>query len=338
MMLPKVLPSDRKREWHIKCEAEPGPYGSLPNKRPIAQHLENGFVNMDKQAGPTSREVVDWVKRILKLNKAGHCGTLDPKVTGCFPVGLMNATKVAHVLLPAGKEYICVMRLHKEVPRASVEAVLKYFVGEIYQRPPLRSAVKRQLRTRHIYYIEVLEQDGQDVLFRVGCAAGTYIRTLCLHAGMVLGVGAHMSELRRTRTGPFNESTIVTLQELSEARYLFETKNDESLLRRCVQPLEAAIAHLPKIVVQDSAVEAICQGAKILAPGVCKLQEYDEGDLLAILSLKGELIALATPEMDFKHACNADKGIVAKVQRVILKQGTYPKMWGANKPPAPVEV
>ncbi len=138
-----------------------------------------GIINLDKPPGPTSHEIVAWVKRVLELRRTGHGGTLDPGVSGILPTALDDATKITQTLLPAGKEYICVMHLHGEVPQPRLEQVLYEFEGEIYQRPPLRAAVKRNLRTRRIYYIELIERGNRDVLMRVGCAAGTYLRKLC---------------------------------------------------------------------------------------------------------------------------------------------------------------
>ncbi len=123
---------------------------------------------------------MSWVKRILRLDRAGHAGTLDPQVTGVLPVMLGNSTKIANALLTSGKEYVCVMRLHQEESPDKIREVAAEFVGTIYQRPPVRSSVKRRVRTRQIYYIHILEIEEKNVLFRVGCQAGTYIRKLCV--------------------------------------------------------------------------------------------------------------------------------------------------------------
>ena len=178
---------------------------------PIAQQLtidellQKGVINLDKPAGPTSHEVAAWVKRILHIKKAGHIGTLDPKVTGVLPILLQDATRAVGALANLPKEYVCVLHLHKTVPDPLVWDILREFTVVLYQRPPLKSAVRRQIRKREIYYIDVLERQGNDVLFKVGCEAGTYIRKLCHDVGEALGVGAHMQELRRTKAGPFDE-------------------------------------------------------------------------------------------------------------------------------------
>jgi len=312
-------------DWSVKAEFETDPnHGCIPSKRPLRQYLQNGIVNIDKPSGPTSTTVTDWVKKILKAKKAGHCGTLDPKVTGVLVVPLDNATKVIPTLLPSPKTYVGTARFHKDLPLDEIKKLFHEFSGTIYQKPPLRSAVVRKLRKRTIYSFNLLEKDGQDVLYAVKCEAGTYIRKL-LHDIGTISVGAHMTELRRTAAAGFDESTLVTLQQLSEAQYLYTTKKDESLLRKYIQPVETAVAKTPKIVIQDSAIESLCHGAPLHAPGVSKFQKFKKGEMVAIMSIKGELIALANAEMDSAHLVKASKGRVAKVSRVVMEAGTYPR-------------
>lgn len=253
----------------------------------------------------------------------------NPKVTGILPVALNKATKAIRALIHAGKEYICVMRLHGEVDEEKIRKVCEEFVGPIYQRPPLKSSVKRVVRIRTIYYIDVLEVSGKDVLMRIGCQAGTYIRKLCHDIGLVLGVGAHMQELRRTRSGPLKEDeTLVTLYDLQDVYETWIEERDETPLRKAILPVERAVEHLPKIIIRDSAVDAICHGADLAAPGVLRLETgIKRGSLIAIMTQKGELVALAKAEMTSNEILEADKGIVAKTERVIMDRGTYPKTW-----------
>ncbi len=221
------------------------------------------------------------------------------------------------------------MRLHAPVSEEKIRKVCKEFEGKIYQRPPLKSSVKRVVRIRTIYYIDVLEIQGKDVLMRVGCQAGTYIRKLCHDIGIVLGVGAHMQELRRTRSGPFKEDeTLVTLYDLRDAYDTWKEEGDETLLRKVILPVEAAVRHLPKVVIRDSAVDAICHGADLAAPGVLRLETgIKRNSLIAIMTQKGELVALAQARMNTHEILEAERGIVAKTIRVIMDRGTYPKMW-----------
>ena len=218
-----TLPSLKQRKRLIKVSTTTNShYGKTPAQRTVRELLNNGFINLDKPAGPTSHQVVAWVKEILEIEKAGHGGTLDPAVTGVLPVALGDAARALQVLLVAGKEYVALMKLHKQVEEKKIREVCKSFVGEISQMPPLRSAVKRIRRTREVYYLEVLEVHDTEVLFRVGCEAGTYIRTLCVDIGKKLGCGAQLAELRRTRVGNITEDTAVTLAGFEGCFFLLE--------------------------------------------------------------------------------------------------------------------
>lgn len=313
----------------IKSEGETNPeYGSFPDERPIEDHINQGIINLDKPSGPTSHEVDSWVKRILNAEKTGHGGTLDPKVTGVLPVGVNHATRVIQMLLGADKEYVCVMRLHEEIPKKRIRDILKEFQGKIYQTPPLKSAVKRELRVRKVYYVNILEIEGQDVLFKIGCEGGTYIRKYCHDVGEALGIGAHMAELRRTRSGPFTEEKLITLQDLTDAYVIWKEEGDESFLRDCIRPMESAVEHLPKIVVRDSAVDALCHGADLAAGGIISIEEgIKKGDTVAVMTLKGELIAAGESLKTSIEIYKANKGIVIDINKVFMVPGTYPKMW-----------
>ncbi len=262
-----ILPGEVKRELLTKTECQSKGYGKDPNTRTIPELLDKGVINLDKPYGPTSHEVTAWVKNILHIKKAGHSGTLDPHVTGVLPMMLGESTRLVRVLLLSGKEYVCVMRLHSDVPEIKVKAMLSEFQGVIYQRPPLVSAVKRQLRKRTIYYIEFMEMRGRDVLFKVGCEAGTYIRKLCHDIGEALGTGAHMYELRRTKSGPFREDeTLITLQDLTDA-YFYYKEGDEAPLRKIILPMEHALKNLPRIIVKDTAAGALSRRRALIRAG-----------------------------------------------------------------------
>jgi H/ACA ribonucleoprotein complex subunit 4 len=266
----------------------------------------------------------------MHLKSIGHGGTLDPKVTGVLPVTLEDSTKIVQALLHSGKEYVCVMKLHGDTPEARVKQVLDEFQDQIYQRPPLRSSVKRQLRTRRIYYIDFFEVNGRNVLFKVGCEGGTYIRKLCYDIGEILGVGAHMQELRRTRAGPFVEasSSRVTLHDVAYWFAEWEEKKDEKILHKFIQPMETALALLPKIVVRDSAVDAVCHGANLTAPGIISAETGIQKDsLIAVLTLKGEAVALAQAVLSTEEIVDLRHGTVATLRRVVMPRGTYPKVW-----------
>ena len=223
------------------------------------------------------------------------------------------------------------MRLHEPVDEDRVREAMAEFVGEIYQRPPLRSSVKRRVRRRRIYYLEVLEVEGQDVLFRVGCEAGVYVRKICFDVGEVLGCGAHMRELRRTRAGPFVEDECATMHELFEAVLAWREEGDERPIRKVVKPMERALDHLPKIYIRDTAVDAVCHGAHLAAPGVLSVETgITPGSLVAVMTLKGEAVALARATMTSEQILEAQHGLVAKTERVLMPRGVYPRMWKAR--------
>lgn len=323
------LPSDAKRKLvSIRKASTDSDYGKRPEERTPEEHIRYGMINLDKPSGPTSHEVVSWVKNIFDLRKVGQGGTLDPKVTGVLPVALEESTKIARAFLLAGKEYVCLMRLHDEEKKKKVERVLKELTTEIYQRPPVKSAVKRELRTRTIYYTNIIEKDGRDVLFKVGCEAGTYIRKLCTDIGEILGCGAHMLELRRTRSGPFIEENSVSLHDVIDAYAFYKEDGTDKYLKETIIPVEKAIDFLPKVVVRDSAVDALCHGADLALPGISKLDaDINPKDLVAIFTLKDELIGLGKASMDTKEMLIEDSGIAINTRRVLMKPGTYPKMW-----------
>src|SRR5215510_10853152 len=248
-------------------------------------------------------------------------------VTGVLPVALEEATKTIQAFLLTGKEYVCVMTLHGDVDEKHIRAGLEEFVGEIYQKPPVRAAVKRETRKRRIYSITDFEVDGRQVIFRVSCQAGTYIRKLVFDLGELLKVGAHMRELRRVRAGAFTEEDSCTLYDVLMASQA-NPVDREALLRKIVRPMENAFDYVPKIVIRDSAVSAICHGAELAVPGVVKLSDnIRPGSSVALFTLKGELVALSRASMNSRQVLDEEHGIVAKTVRVVMPADTYPKMW-----------
>ncbi|MBI2144872.1 RNA-guided pseudouridylation complex pseudouridine synthase subunit Cbf5 [Candidatus Woesearchaeota archaeon] len=325
------LPFEKvKRETLIKKRdaATSTDHGCSPNERQTEDLVSYGIINLDKPAGPTSHQVTSYVRDILGVKKCGHSGTLDPNVTGILPIAVGRATRIVQLLLTAGKEYICLMHIHKEVPEERLRQVIAEFTGKIKQLPPVRSSVKRQLRERTVYYFEVLEIDGKDVLFKVGTQAGTYIRKLVSDIGGKVG-GAHMVELRRTKAGPFNETggTVATLQDVSDAYHYYKNEGNDKLIRRIIQPVENAVAHIPKIWVMDSTIESLCHGAPLHVPGIAKLESgIRKGDTIAIMSLKDELIAYGKATEDSEKILKDEKGLAAKPEAVFMKEGTYPRL------------
>lgn len=310
----------------VKKEAETSPnYGKSPKERTVKEMLTYGVVNIDKPKGPTSHQVADYVKKILEIKKAGHSGTLDPAVTGSLVITLGKATRITQVLLTGGKEYLCLMHIHKPVEKKKIEKVMKEFIGEITQLPPVKSSVKRQKRKRSIYYMKILEIEEQDVLFYVGTQAGTYIRKLCHDIGQKLEVGAHMAQLIRTKVGHYDESTMVTLHELKDAYEFYKEGNEKELKKIIMQP-ETAIKNVPKIWVLDTTVDSLTHGADLNIPGISKLNEFSKDEQVIILTLKDELVAIAESQLSSEEIMEKEKGLAAKTKKVFIQSEIYPKM------------
>ncbi len=248
----------------------------MENKKSIHELLEFGIINIDKPSGPTSFSVSEFVCNKLGLRKTSHFGTLDPKVTGVLPIALNRACKLTGYFLGEDKTYVGIMRMHEEISLEKVqEKINEKFLGEIIQMPPVKSRVKRQLRPRTIYSFELLEKDssGKDILFKVKCEGGTYIRALCNDLGKELSVGAHMLELRRTNAGIFDEDFVINLYEFEKAVDSWKKGNFE-LLKKIIIPAEEAIKKVyPILEIKSDNLKQIFTGKPIYKKDVLK----DEG-------------------------------------------------------------
>ncbi|KAH9412253.1 H/ACA ribonucleoprotein [Ordospora pajunii] len=305
--------------------------GSMPLNRCIKEYIKYGVVSLDKSANPSSHEVVTWVKGILGCEKTGHGGTLDPQVSGVLTVCIDRATRLTKSQQSLGKEYVCVIEFHGECDEQGFRNACKRLVGALFQRPPLMCAVKRELRIRNVYGIEIVEFDAKRRLglFRVSCEAGTYVRTLCTHIGVFMGCGAVMKELRRVRSGLVDESQIYTLHDLLDAVYLLNTENNEVAIRRVIQPLEALLVGYPRIMIKDSSVNAICYGAKLSITGVLRFDKnIDVGGDVVVITTKGEAVALGVALASSPEMSIAQHGFVCKTKRVIMEKDLYPRSWG----------
>ena len=322
------LPFERiKREILIKKEAETSSeYGKKPGDRSVEELISYGVVNINKQQGPTSHQLSDHVKKILNISKAGHGGTLDPNVTGVLPIALDRATRVVQALLKSGKEYVCLMHLHKSIDEKKIHETANSFVGKIKQLPPIRSAVKRQERVREIYYLKILEINDKDVLFKVGCEAGTYIRKLCFDWGNKLKIGAHMQQLIRTKLGVFNDGNWFSLIDLKDAYVNWKEKKNEEI-KKIILPFEKAIEHLGKIWVFDSCVNNLTCGSDLYVNGISKLNSnINKDELVSVLSLKNELILLGKTKMSSKEMIDKKEGVAVKTDAVFMERNVYPRM------------
>lgn len=300
-------------------------YGKRPEDRDIIEHINNGIVIIDKPENFTSHAVSEIVKKILHIGKSGHTGTLDSNVTGVLPILLENATKLSFIFKFLKRRYIGILRLHKDVSDDVLMEAFNHFTGKIHQMPPRKSAVKRVFRIREIYSLKFLERDGREILFEVECESGTYIRKLCHDIGLFLSINANMQKLRRIQVGNFDENSMTTLHELSDAYSLYLDGN-EKFLRKIILPVEKVVENFEKIWINDSAVNAMCNGSKLYVPGVCKItKKIKREKMVAIMSLKDELVAIAKAEMSSEEILNANSGIVATPKRIIMKSGIYPK-------------
>jgi len=320
------LPFERMDRTHlVRQDAKPN-LGRNPEDRSVAELLVNSIICVDKPAGPTSHQVSAYVQKILGVSKSGHSGTLDPNVTGVLAVAVGKATRVVQAMQPAGKEYVCVMHLHKEMPEDEIRTVIEGFIGKIKQLPPIKSAVKREWRYRKVYYIDVLEITGQEVLFYVGCQAGTYIRKLCHDIGQKLGCGGHMADLRRTKAGSFNETKMWTLQDITDAMHYYKQGN-EKFLRQMLEPIERGVEHLGKVYVMDYAVDTLCHGASLAVPGIAKVDtDIQVDDMIAMMTLRGELIGLGKARMISNDMVKKERGVAVSTDAIFMPVGTYPKM------------
>ena len=316
-----------------------------PDDRSLADLLTFGVVALDKPPGPSSHQVAAWLRERASaaceavggpgVGRAAHAGTLDPKVTGCLPVLLGDATRAAQVFDDSAKGYVAVLELHGPPP-ADFEAVLAEFEGPVLQKPPRKSAVARRLRTRTIHELTVLEREERRALLRVRCESGTYVRKLCHDLGLALGTGAHMGDLRRIETAPFDDRALASMHDVTDA-LAFAEDGDEGPLRDCVAPAERALVDLPGLTVAPSAARQIGEGAPVYAPGVlagtapealaaaetvCRrppaAPDADEGER------EGALVACYTP--DGAAVClgrlvgdpDAESGTVVDLERVLI--------------------
>ncbi len=317
----------KNETWYTRQESETDPeFGSIPEKRSLEELIDQGFIVVDKPFGPTSNQISYWVKEELDLKKTGHFGTLDPNATGILPIGLNRGTRINPALAKASKEYIFEAELYKRKSFDEIQEALETFQGINTQVPPEKSAVKKQEREREVYELELIEVKEKKVLGRVKCESGFYVRVLISQLGEKLGAGAEMVELRRTMQGGISEEDASTLQDIVDA-YHFYRSGEQQELRDVVYPIEKAVKNVRKVVVKDSAVNAIANGADLGTSGVSKLQDnIEEQETVAVMTLKGELIALGEALMTSENMYGED-GTAVKTQNVYMKQGLYPKRW-----------
>jgi len=248
----------------------------IKSKKSINELLEFGIVNIDKPSGKTSFDVSNFVKKILSLRKTSHFGTLDPKVTGVLPVALNRACKLTGFFLKQDKEYVGVMRFHKDISLDKIKnAIEKKFLGKIIQKPPVRSRVKRQKRRREVKRFLILKKENKDVSFEVEVESGTYIRKLVHDLGQEVGVGAHMLKLRRVRAGIFCEKDSINLKDFEKAVKEYRTGcvNSEEKLRKIIIPAEIISEIFPVVEIKKESSKKILHGKPIFYADLKKRED-----------------------------------------------------------------
>jgi H/ACA ribonucleoprotein complex subunit 4 len=309
-----------------------------PDDRSVPELLAFGVVNLDKPPGPSAHQVAAWARDAAAeavaaagddatglVDRAAHAGTLDPKVTGCLPLMLGDATRLAQAFDDARKEYVAVLELHRPAP-ADMDATVAEFEGPLLQKPPRKSAVRRQLRTRTVHELDVLEHEGRQALLRIDCEAGTYVRKLCHDLGLALGTGGHMGDLRRVGTGPFDDRGLATMHDLVDALAVWREDGHEGPIRDVVRPAERTLRHLPHVTVAPNAAIQVAEGAPVYAPGVLAVEPPAEGPdagveptpetepLVACVIPSGTAVCLGRLVGD----TDADRGEVVALERVLV--------------------
>lgn len=278
----------------------------MSGRRRQAGRAVNGILLLDKPEGLSSNQAMTQVKRLLGARKAGHTGALDPLATGLLPLCFGEATKVSGWLLDADKSYVAVAELgrvtdtgdregrvlsERPVPPlddGQLELLTEHFTGSISQVPPMFSALKqdgqplyrlarkgievaREPRQIFIHRLRLRLLDRTRLQLEVDCSKGTYIRSLVTDIGEVLGCGATVQSLRRTRHGAFDSAEMLTLEQIREK---VDCGGEEALASQLLSA-DDALPFLPMVQLDETTVAAIRQGRKVPAPrpgnGTCRM-------------------------------------------------------------------
>ncbi len=312
-------------KWLYRSFDETSEFGKEPKERSIEELIQTSIVNVDKPSGPTSHQISYWIKDLLKIKKAGHIGTLDPNATGVLPVLVGRSTRLLPLFQKLDKEYVGIMHLHKDIDLEILDNFIqKNFVGEIVQMPPKRSAVARVPRKRKVYEAILIEKDGKDVLFKIICESGFYVRKWVHDIGQKLKIGAHLKELRRVSIGKyenfyfriFSEENSFNLIQIADAII----NNDEKEIRKIFIPAEYCLEHVKKVFVKDSAIPNLLKGAPLYVKGIVRIQEgIKKDEIVAIFSLKNELIAFGYAKMNSEEMVKNNQGVAVRIDRVFMK-------------------
>ena len=302
--------------------------GGAPDARTVEQRLAAGFILLDKPAGPTSHQIAAWARDLFGLERLGHGGTLDPFATGVLPLMAGKTMKLTKKILNHKKSYICVFRFAEEVDEAQLAEAMRRLTGRVYNVPPEVSAVKVQVRTRKIFKFDQLERSGNDMIARVYCEAGTYIRTMARDLGLLLNMKVQLKELRRDSSGVFDLDDCVTLQELADAVWLWKDCGKPEALLRIIHPIEKLMLDLPSATVKDSAAAALAHGAPLLRPGVVSIASgVKAGKEIYVQTLKSEAVGVVCLTSDTDDIVSMKEGEIARPSMVLMDGDVYPRRW-----------
>ncbi len=303
-------------------------FGTVPDERTIEQRLASGFILVDKPAGPTSHQLAAWARDLFGLERLGHGGTLDPFATGVLPLMAGRCMKITNKVLKHRKSYIAVFRFKSTPSEGELDEIMARMTGRIYNVPPEISAVKVQVRTRRIFAFERLDMNEKDMVARITCEAGTYIRTMARDMGLMLNQAVELKELRREQSGMFTLDHCVTMDAVADAVWLWKECGDESALMRIVHPIEKLLVELPQCVVKDSAVAALSFGAPLLRPGIVSVPAgIPVGQDMLITSLKGEAVGFVKLTVASDDIGALENGEVARPSMVLMDTEVYPRRW-----------
>jgi tRNA pseudouridine55 synthase len=283
----------------------------------------NGVLNIYKEKGYTSHDVVAVVRKLLHIKKVGHTGTLDPQAEGVLPICVGKATKIASHITDQTKAYRAIVKLgittttqdatgetieQKPVhyDQMEIEKVVESFIGHIQQIPPMYSAIK--INGKKLYELarkgETIERSPRDVQIHdinirqwlppdeiemdVVCSKGTYIRTLCEDIGIKLGYGAHMKNLIRTKSGMFQIEHSITLEQLKQLI-------DRNMLQEAMIPIDKIFMDYKIVNVKENATGALMNGNRIYLPGIQKKSDsLEPNDIVKTYDFEGNFIGLHT--------------------------------------------
>jgi H/ACA ribonucleoprotein complex subunit 4 len=292
-----------------------------------ARIAEGAFVLIDKPRGPSSHQVTAWARDLLGVETAGHAGTLDPNVSGVLWIGIGPALKLLPLVLEFPKRYVGAVTFHARVGARDLERLLAEFTGPIYQTPPVRSAVKRERRIRTVHRLNLVEVDGTRALLDMVVESGTYIRTLAVDLGEALGIGAHLEELRRVATGPFDERTAVPLTALADAESSYRA-GDPSALLGLLHPIDEVWKEFPVLVLKDGAASAVAHGAGLAKGGiVSSSRPFARGAHVALVTRSGELVATGVAAFGSAETGPVKHGWVVTGTRVFADPDRFPATW-----------